>query len=446
MFDKVQITHYRLVLLFGGFFYPTWKLLHLLGFHTPEPFWARIPALLMGIIFLFLSFGKRKNDILYISKLALILALYSTAEYFYLIAHQYFISPQAFTIYVIGGFVVIGCYTMCWKHLSHLITYSTFSILTFFITFGFLYFSENGLVQPSILISYITLFCLQFIVLFWLNYTFIKQTDNALSKIKNDELALVNSQKINQVSEMAGGIAHEMNNPFMAMQLSLEKIELKFGSIKKKLGNLSDEENKKISMEPEILSMQKSMERITNTIDTLLIFSRNKSVSEDGKKEYNLTKIVENAVNLCSSKFFNSHINIKNQMLDLDIFSKCNQTDIFQVVYNLITNACEAIERDTTLINREVVIKSMIDSEKSTVSFIFEDSAKNISDENMSKLFIPFFTTKELSKNFGTGLSISKGIIEDHGGKILYKNNPKSFTIVLKYQKVSVKGQESKVS
>jgi len=435
MFEKANLNHYRLILFFGGFFYPLWKVLHIMGFHTPEPLWARIPALVLGSIFLYISFRKKENLNL-IANSALILATYTTAEFLYLVAYQYFISPQAFTIYVIGAYVVLGCYTMCWKTIKHLVSYGLFALTCCLMTFGFLYFSDNGHLPSSVLVSYVLLFLLEFSVLFCLNYSYIRQTEIAINKINDDQLALVNSQKISQVSEMAGGIAHEIKNPFMSLGLNLELIEGKMYAIQEHLKHLSEEDRKKLSFDKEITNVNRAVDRISNTIDTLLIFSKNKSIVKNNEKsDYSLTKIVEDTLTLCTSKFFNSHINFRNQMLNSDVYVNCNKTEMYQAVYNLIINACEAIERDKNLINRQVGIKLQLNDETKEVSLIIEDSAKPVAPEHVSKLFIPFFTTKDLSKNYGTGLSISKTIIEDHCGRILYNDNPKNFMIVLKFSK-----------
>lgn len=444
MFEKANLNHYRLILFFGGFFYPLWKVLNILGYHTPEPLWARIPALILGSVFLFMSYRKKENLNL-IANSALILAMYSTAEFLYLVAHQYFVSPQAFTIYVIGAYVVLGCYTMCWKTIKHLVFYGIFALSFCLMTFGILYFSPNGHLPSSVLVSYVMLFLLEFSVLFCLNYSYIRQTEIAINKINEDQLALVNSQKINQVSEMAGGVAHEIKNPFMSLSLNLELIEGKISAINEHLKkHLSEEDRQKLSFDKEIANVNRAVGRVSNTIDTLLIFSKNKSVVKNNEKsDYSITKIVEDTLTLCTSKFFNSNINFKNQMLNSDVFINSNKAELYQAVYNIIINACEAIERDTKLINRQVGIKLQLSPENQEVSLIIEDSAKPVAPENISKLFIPFFTTKDLSKSYGTGLSISKTIIEDHGGRILYNENPKNFMIILKYSKVVPRSEQA---
>ena len=439
--SQIRLTHYRLILVLGTFVYPTWKFLHYLGLPTPEPLWARIPAFLIGSFFLFLSYKKPVED--FVAKMALALSLYTTAEFIYLVYYQYFTTPQVFNIYVIGGFVVLGCYTICWKHIDHLVTYSVFSFCCVIVAFCFLYFGDavTSVSKPE-LVSYLLLYILQFVITFSLTYTYIKQTVQAQNQIAKDQLALVNSQKISQVSEMAGGIAHEIKNPLMGMTLNLQKLEMKLQMIDQYIpANLKD----KLSITQEQKNIEESMSRITNTIDTLLIFSRNKSISDSEKiQDYDILKIVENAINLCSSQFVESNIFFKNYTEDVSIFVKCNQSDLFQVVYNLIKNACEAIDREKNLINRIVTVKTHIDPNNSEVKLIIEDTAPLITSENVKKLFIPFFTTKELSKNNGTGLSISKGIIEEMGGHILYSEQPKSFSIVLKYDRMTSKVIEHK--
>ena len=84
-----------------------------------------------------------------------------------------------------------------------------------------------------------------------------------------------------------------------------------------------------------------------------------------------------------------------------------------QVLLNLIINAVYAMERGGSLI-----LSAFKDEEKALFVFKVADTGEGIPKENLVRIFDPFFTTREVSKGSGLGLSISHGIIEQHGGTI----------------------------
>ena len=85
-----------------------------------------------------------------------------------------------------------------------------------------------------------------------------------------------------------------------------------------------------------------------------------------------------------------------------------------QVFLNILNNARQAIEGSRT----SGVVRIRTDSSEKGVRILFQDDGPGISEENLAKIFNPFFTTKEVGKGTGLGLSLSYGIIKEHGGSI----------------------------
>jgi two-component system sensor histidine kinase HydH len=100
----------------------------------------------------------------------------------------------------------------------------------------------------------------------------------------------------------------------------------------------------------------------------------------------------------------------------------CDYRKIEAVFTNLLLNAIQAVET-----KGEVHIR-IIDN-ANDVLIAFEDSGNGIEPQNLSKIFDPLFTTKQLGT--GLGLSICKSIVEQHGGNITVKNNPTTFLVRL---------------
>lgn len=98
-----------------------------------------------------------------------------------------------------------------------------------------------------------------------------------------------------------------------------------------------------------------------------------------------------------------------------------------QVFVNVVVNAIQAMPNSGTL-----TIKTM--SHNGWVSILVEDTGQGIEEENMNKIFLPFFTTKEVDEGTGLGLSVVYGIVNEHGGTIEVdskKGQGSTFTIKL---------------
>lgn len=96
---------------------------------------------------------------------------------------------------------------------------------------------------------------------------------------------------------------------------------------------------------------------------------------------------------------------------------------------NLIMNARHAVAQKGT-----IRISTKMDAEAKQVSIRLEDTGYGIEQKNLSKIFDPFFTTKPTGEGTGLGLSVSYGIIKDHGGDIWVESEPDqgaSFTVIL---------------
>ena len=89
-----------------------------------------------------------------------------------------------------------------------------------------------------------------------------------------------------------------------------------------------------------------------------------------------------------------------------------------QVVINLVQNACQSL----TDMAKAIRLTTTFDRLKECVILIVEDEGVGISEKNLSTITEPFFTTKQDKDGLGLGLSITKRIIDEHGGKIVFKS------------------------
>lgn len=254
-------------------------------------------------------------------------------------------------------------------------------------------------------------------------------------KILEENLAkqqekLMSTAKMSTLGEMAGGIAHEINNP-------LAIISGKAAILRKKVSR-GLIESEKFMAELELIG--KTSERISKIIHGLKAFSRN--ADQDPYEYYSLGQIFEDTFELCHEKLKKYDISFKFDINPEQISIECRPAQLSQVFMNMISNSIDAIN-DHQLEEKWIHVKATLRDEK-WVQIIFQDSGLGIPPEHVAKIMTPFFTTKPTGKGTGLGLSISKGIIEDHLGSLQYlaseKNTTFSIEMPLKHYEVPGSG------
>lgn len=231
----------------------------------------------------------------------------------------------------------------------------------------------------------------------------IKTNDliEANKTILNQQESLVQTAKFSALGEMAGGIAHEINNPLTIVMSISDMTQHKLEK-----GTLSAEDMK-TNMEKINLTLQ----RINKTIKGLRNFSRSGSSENEIAQ---LGKIISDTIELCEHRAKIAGISL-NVECPTCIQINCQPTQISQIMLNLIGNSMDAVEK---LDERWVSIKVLVDGAQATIRII--DSGLGIPEEYKEKLMRLFFTTKPAGVGTGLGLSISKNLAEAHGGKLTF--------------------------
>ena len=216
---------------------------------------------------------------------------------------------------------------------------------------------------------------------------------------------LLQAEKLASLGRLSAGVAHEILNPVNIISLELQLLTAK--------GNLPLDvlEELKICM-----AQIERIVRITKDLKQLSRFPSGKTVMAD------INGTIAHIMNVYATQLKIEKIEAKMQFQpDLPMISM-DKEKIEQVILNLITNAADAmegIEKKVLRIRTERERTGGSDFLKITIA----DNGKGISNENLAKIYDPFFTTKEPGKGTGLGLSISYGIIQDHGGMIWAANN-----------------------
>ncbi|MDZ4165846.1 MAG: [Fe-Fe] hydrogenase large subunit C-terminal domain-containing protein [Smithellaceae bacterium] len=208
--------------------------------------------------------------------------------------------------------------------------------------------------------------------------------------------ALMQSEKLASMGQLAAGVAHEVNNPL--------GVVLMYAHL------LLDELSADSEIRPDVAMIAAEADRCKRIVSGLLQFARqNKAIM----MPTNILSLVERTL-VAAPPPPEVDITVLDEIADP--IAHVDGDQIIQVLTNLLTNAYAALGDGGK-------ISIAISGDDARVSFAIEDNGVGISQQNMSKLFTPFFTTKQIGKGTGLGLAISYGIIKMHRGDITVRSN-----------------------
>lgn len=217
--------------------------------------------------------------------------------------------------------------------------------------------------------------------------------------------------RLSVLGEMASGIAHEINNPLAVIIGLLEQNDRKLESGDVAAGMPKILENN--------AKIKKQIFRISKIVKGLGEFSQ--SGDHEVMERVSIKSIIDSVRSLCEERLKKISIKLETEIIECEL--NCRAVQIEQVVFNLINNSIDALGE---LNIPEKWIKIDIRMRGGYLEIGVTDSGSGIMPEVAKKIMQPFFTTKAVGKGIGLGLSISKGIIESHGGSLSLDPNSKN--------------------
>jgi PAS domain S-box-containing protein len=214
---------------------------------------------------------------------------------------------------------------------------------------------------------------------------------------------MIQSAKLSSLGEMAGGLAHEINNPLMIIE----------GYTEQALTALESKDYDPLLLKNKLSIIRKTTQRIEKIVKSLRKLSRDGT--NDPQTIVDVLQMVTSVTQLCEDRFKAHGVELSISAPHSSIFVKCRETELEQTLINLLNNAFDAVER---LSDRWVKVEMHALNELCQINVI--NNGAPIPTELHEKIFEPFFTTKEVSKGTGLGLSLSRQFIESNGGKIYY--------------------------
>jgi PAS domain S-box-containing protein len=222
----------------------------------------------------------------------------------------------------------------------------------------------------------------------------------------NDQLR--QSQKLEAVGLLAGGIAHDFSNILTTIKGSMHIIQKKL-----------DNDSPLMKYAGQVLS---SVGKASNLAQSLLAFSRKQTVA---LKPLDFNDIIRSAAKLIS-QLIGEHIELSMTLTDRNSTVMTDRSQIEQILLNLATNARDSMPRGGTLTVRTEIVE-MDEAFRNEhgygvpgqyVLLTVSDTGTGMDEETKGKIFEPFFTTKDLDKGSGLGLAVTYGIVKQHGGYI----------------------------
>lgn len=232
-----------------------------------------------------------------------------------------------------------------------------------------------------------------------------------ITQIEKLEEMAKRTEKFVAMGEMAANIAHEVRNP-------LGSIELFASLLLKNLGEPKDRER--------AIQIISSVKNVDNKISNLLLFTRRQLPQ---MKTVSLHQILRDVIDFSEQIIEQAGIDISVHLAPDPILIAADSEMIKQVFLNIILNAQQAMpEGGKISIMTRLAPKSLIEPRELIAEIIFQDGGPGIADSDMSRIFDPFFSTKESGS--GLGLAIVHNIVSEHNGSISVENAPEGGMIV----------------
>lgn len=227
-------------------------------------------------------------------------------------------------------------------------------------------------------------------------------------KVANNKL--VQSESLAAVGRIGAGIAHEVKNPLASILSYGQLMEMNIKNIEKAAPEPSDKLDKLKNYTKMIMD---DTRRASKIISDLLTFARQKDVQVSKINVKNYLLDVEGKFKaFCET----AGVKFTSELASLpdSINAELDPDQIYQVLFNLVQNAVHALKES----HQEKQVKLAAQATGTKIVISVQDNGKGIAEENLTKIFEPFFSTKGIGEGSGLGLAICYGIVQKHSGQI----------------------------
>jgi PAS domain S-box-containing protein len=219
-----------------------------------------------------------------------------------------------------------------------------------------------------------------------------------MTQVRQLEAQIIEAEKMASLGKLAAGVVHELNNPLTSISVYAEYLLKKM-----RAGDLVENDVAKLER------IRAGAGRIQKLTRDLVSYGRPSS-EEPEMLQFN--EIVLQGLSFCEHTVRKYDVVVHRNLAEEIPEFLGNRTQLLQMIINLITNSCHAMQGGGELMLKVQRINPKI------VELVVGDTGTGISSKDFSRVFEPFFTTKSPGEGTGLGLSIVSRIVEHHGGEI----------------------------
>lgn len=247
-------------------------------------------------------------------------------------------------------------------------------------------------------------------------------------KAREQELQLIQANKMTALGTLVAGVAHEINNPNNLTMMNARVVAEAWGDAQSILEDYHDDNGEFLigglpyaemreTVPALIRDMHAGAQRIERIVSNLKNFARPRQQAVQAAVQVN--EAVQRAVNLLRHRIGKA-IAFQVDLADSLPSLQGDTQQIEQVVVNLITNALEALPQE----GGQVTVSTRYNQADHDVEIEVRDTGVGIPQENVERLCDPFFTTKQEQGGTGLGLAITYTLVRDHGGNLVFESAP----------------------
>lgn len=240
-----------------------------------------------------------------------------------------------------------------------------------------------------------------------------KALEASLHQLKENEMQLVQSEKLASLGRMSAGIIHEINNPLNFATTGLY-------TLRKKTKYLVPDQQEEYA---EIVKdIEEGVKRVQTIVSDLRMFSHPNTEQLD---PVSVAEVVTPALRFLSNEW-RDNVQIVRKFAEHQTIL-ANKNKLIQVMMNLLQNSLDAMKNKAYSGGEKptIWIEGRLENGRSFLSV--RDNGEGIDAKTMDKIFDPFFTTKDVGNGMGLGLSICYSIVQEYGGNISVKTEPGKF-------------------
>ncbi|MCU7959853.1 MAG: response regulator [gamma proteobacterium symbiont of Bathyaustriella thionipta] len=227
---------------------------------------------------------------------------------------------------------------------------------------------------------------------------------------------LIQAARMESVGQLAAGVAHETKNPLAIIQLGVEYL----------LDNEPHNETDQQVLE----DIAEAVRRADTVVKGLMDFARESRIEAQA---VDINRLIETSLSLIRHEARSRDIKVHSRLADKLPKFMADKDKISQVLVNLLMNATQSIGKNGEIdiitcyekASRELLLDvpdKLHLSDRPLLQIIIQDNGGGIAEHDLRRLFDPFFTTKPVGEGTGLGLSVSRNIVQMHGGWLLLRN------------------------